>query len=359
MKTYMIIIFALALLPCVALSAVIEEGVEYNGWKCVVMKNKTTEVMVAPELNGRIIQYRVDGHDWLWVNKGLAGKVYPPEENYDMDHWKNYGGDKLWPAPQGWDGTGNFWPGPGDVVITAPHRYEIIKGKGKEVKLRLIGSDKDKGGHAGVRFIREITLRDGSSRVDMEITMKNVSDRAVAWGIWEVTQMDWSDQGRKKGERDWNEDAYLAVPMNPKSRWPEKYQVMFGLASSFNWQPDHERNLLIVKYMNFVGKIVMDVSDGWAAMVDPASGYTYVQRFPYDPKAAYPDGGNFESWVAGKGEFVHKNERRLAEDDPEGRLIEMEALGPKVTLKPGEETSIQSSWEVYKGGLDAIPEMKR
>ena len=100
MKTYMIIVFALALLPCVALSAVIEEGVEYNGWKCVVMKNKTTEVIVAPELNGRVIQYRVDGHEFLWVNKDLAGKVYPPEENYDMDHWKNYGGDKVWPAPQ-------------------------------------------------------------------------------------------------------------------------------------------------------------------------------------------------------------------------------------------------------------------
>jgi hypothetical protein len=359
MKTYMIFVLALALLPCLALSAVVEEGVEYNGWKCVVMKNESTEVYLAPDLNGRVIQYKVDGHEWLWVNRDLAGKVFGPEENYDMDHWKNYGGDKVWPAPQGWDGTADFWPGPGDRVITRPHTCEVLKAEGKEVKVRMTGSDADKGGHAGVQFIREVVLRDGSNRVEFKTSMKNVSDREASWGIWAVTQMEWSDRGKKKGERDWNEEAFLAVPMNPKSRWPEKYQVMFGLASSFNWQPDYRRNLLIVRYMNFVGKIVMDVSDGWAAMVDPASGYTYVQRFPYDPKAAYPDGGNFESWVAGKGEFVHNNKRLNAADDPKGRLIEMEILGPRVTLKPGQQTSIQSSWEVYKGGLDAIPEMKK
>lgn len=356
MKSIAFLMIGFCVVPCLAFSAVIQEGVDYKGWKCVVMKNSNTEVIVAPDLAGRIIQYRVDGHDWLWVNDDLAGKVYPPEENDRMDRWKNYGGDKLWPAPQGWDGTRETWPGPGDEVIVLPHAYKVLKGKGKEVKLELIGSDK--GGHAGVQFSRVFTLRDGSSRLDMEITMKNVSDRKVAWGIWEVTQMDFRDRGRGEGEHDWNEQAYVAVPMNPQSRWPERYQVMFGLASSFNWQPDYGRNLLIVRYMNFVGKIVMDVSDGWAAMVDPVSGYTFVQRFPYDPGAVYPDGGNFESWVAGKGEFVHNNKRNYAEDDPKGRLIEMEMLGPKVPLDPGEKTSLSVSWEVYKGGLESIPEMK-
>jgi hypothetical protein len=33
----------------------------------------------------------------------------------------------------------------------------------------------------------------------------------------------------------------------------------------------------------------------------------------------------------------------------------MEALGPKVTLKPGEETKLKTSWEVYKGGLESVP----
>ena len=358
MKTC-VFLFLFFLMPGLVMSAVIQEDVDYKGWKCLVMKNDTTEVIVAPQLAGRIIQYRVDGNDWLWVNESLAGKVFPPEENANMDIWKNYGGDKIWPAPQGWDGTNETWPGPGDPVLTIPHEYEIVKGKGSEVTLRMTGSDEDKGGHAGVRFIRELTLRDGSNRLEMKITMENVSDRAVSWAIWEVAQMQWTDKGGKKGDHDWNEDAYLAIPMNPKSKWPEKYQVMFGLASSFNWQPDYERNLMIVRYENFVGKLVMDVSDGWAAMVDPQTGYTFVQRFPYDKKAEYADKGNFELWVAGKGEFVHKNERRYAEDDPAVRFVEMEPQGPKVKLKPGKTTSIEFSWQVYEGGLDSVPEMNK
>ena len=34
----------------------------------------------------------------------------------DSFNWKNYGGAKTWPAPQGWDGEGQ-WPGPPDPVL--------------------------------------------------------------------------------------------------------------------------------------------------------------------------------------------------------------------------------------------------
>ena len=351
MRTYIVLMVAMGLLPLMSLAAVIEENVEYNGWKCVVMKNDTTEVTVAPQLAGRIIQYQVDGVEWLWVNKALAGKVFPVEENNNMEVWKNYGGDKLWPAPQGWDRP-DQWPGPGDDVIELPHTLTIVKKEGPVVSLTMTGSDK--GGWAGVQFTRTLTLRDGSNKVEEEITMKNVSSKEVSWGIWEVAQMYWTARGDKKGASDWNEAAYLAVPMNAKSRWPEKYRVMFGEAFSFNWQPDYAKDLMIVRYMNMVGKIVMDDAAGWAAMVDPSVGATFVLRFPYDPKATYPDGGNYESWVAGKGEYVHKHKLRVAPDDPTSRLIEMEVLGPKVKLAPGQTTALKTSIEVVKGGLEKV-----
>jgi hypothetical protein len=350
---YFALVMLLGLVPLAALGAEIQENVVYNGWKCVVLKNATTEAFIAPEIGGRLIQYQVDGQEWLWVNRDLAGKVYPVAENSNMEIWKNYGGDKLWPAPQGWDRP-EQWPGPGDEVIEAPFTYEILKQSGPEVKLRIVGSGG--GGWAGVQFIRELTLKDGDNKLTSIITMKNVSNRTVSWGIWEVAQMDWSDQGVKKGKEDWNEEAYLAIPMNPKSRWPERYREMFGQASSWNWQPDYDRNLMIVHYMNQVGKLNLDVSAGWAAMVDPQKGATYVQRFEgQDPKKIYPDGGNYEVWVAGKGEFLHKHKLRVAADDPKSRFVEMEIQGPKVTLKPGQSTTLTTSMEVVKGGLEAVP----
>jgi hypothetical protein len=337
----------------VAISAQIDE-VNYKGWKCLRMKNADTEVYIAPEIGGRIIQYTYQGHPFLWVNKPLEGKVYPIEENNKLENWKSYGGDKVWPAPQGWDGPSQ-WPGPGDEIFDSPYKAEIIKKSGDYVKIKL--TSLDKGGYSGVQFIREVTLFDNSSRVYFKTTMKNVSKKETNWGIWAITQTDFSGNYPK-----WNDQAYIAIPMNPKSIWPEKFKVMFGLAESWNWQPDYENMLLKVKYMDIVGKIGIDSYDGWAALVDGKSGYSYVQRWETFPGAPYPDKSTFYAWVGGKGEFIHKHVLHLLTDNPENpdsRFIEMEILGPQAKLKPGESISLLSSWEAVKGDLGAVKDLKK
>ncbi len=333
-------------------SAQIEENVIYNGWKCLKMSNEDTEVYIAPAIGGRIIQYVYQGHPFLWVNPDLKGKVYPPKENSHMEIWKNYGGDKLWPAPQGWDRK-DEWPGPGDEVIEAPYTYEILAASGKEVRVRVTGSDK--GGWAGVQFSRELTLCDSSSRLDLLASMKNVTLHNVSWGIWSVTQMDL----RADNEKTYNDEITLYIPLNPKSMYPAKYNVMFGLATSFNWKPDYRNMMMKVKYENIVGKIGLDTGAGWAALVDKKSGYTFVQRFPYFPDMPYPDNASFEVWVAGKGYYIHKHKLRYAEDDPKGRLIEMEILSPRVRLKPGQSYSFPTSWEAHRGGLKRVPNLEK
>ena len=349
----MVLMLAGFFLPGLLLAAQVEE-VNYNGWKCLKMSNADTEVYLAPEIGGRIIQYVYMGHPFLWVNKKLAGKVYPLSENNKLENWKNYGGDKVWPAPQGWDNSSQ-WPGPGDDVMDAPFKAEVVKKSGDYVQVRMTGSDK--GGYAGIQYITEVTLFDGSSRVYFKTTMKNVSNRETAWGIWRVTQMDFTGP-----PPDFiNAKAYILVPMNPKSIWPEKFHVMFGLAESWNWQPDYQKNRMVVRYKNMVGKIGMDTYNGWSAMVDEASGFTYVQRWETFPGAQYPDNSTFYSWVAGKGEYIHKHKLYTLEDNPdnpEGRLIEMELLSPLKKLKPGESYSLNSSWEAVKGKLESVPRLE-
>jgi len=333
-------------------SAQVEE-VKYLGWKCLKMSNSTTEVYLAPEIGGRVIQYKYLGHPFLWVNKKLAGKVFPMSENNCLENWKNYGGDKVWPAPQGWDGPGQ-WPGPGDEVVGAPYRAEILKKKGKYVKVRLVGSDK--GGYAGVQFIREFTLFDNSSRLYIKATMKNITkNRETNWGIWQVTQTDFSGPPPKT----YNDKAYIIVPLNPQSIWPEKYKVMFGLAQSFNWQPDYEKMIMKIRYMNIVGKIGLDTYAGWAGLVDEQSGFCFVQRFETFPSAEYPDNTTFTSWVAGKGYFIHKHKLMYAEDDPDSRFVEMEILSPRIKLQPGQSYSFYSSWEAHKSGLEQVPDLEK
>jgi hypothetical protein len=335
-----------------AFSARVDEKVSYKGWVCLKMSNQNTEVYIAPEIGGRIIQYKYQGHEFLWTNPDLHGKVYPPEQNSSLETWKNYGGDKIWPAPQGWD-TKDQWPGPGDVVIEAPYSYEILAAKGREVKVRISGSDK--GGWAGVQFIREFTLRDESSRLDLLTTMKNVTTKPVRWGIWSVTQMDL----RAQNEKTYNDQVTLYIPMNPRSIYPAGYNVMFGLAKSFNWKPDYNKIMMKVKYENIVGKIGIDTAAGWAAMVDEKNDLTFVQRFPCFQDMPYPDNASFEVWVAGKGYYIHKHKLLYAENDPKSRLIEMEILSPLVKLKPGESYSFPSSWEAHQGPLKKVPDLKK
>jgi hypothetical protein len=336
-------------------SAAQVEEANYKGWKCLKLSNADTEVCLAPEIGGRIIQYVYMGHPFLWVNKKLEGKIFPISENNKLENWKSYGGDKVWLAPQGWDDA-QHWPGPGDDVMDAPFTAEIVKKSGDYVQVKMTGSAT--GGYAGIQYITEVTLFDGSSRVYFKTTMKNVSKKETNWGIWRVTQMDFTGSAASNFI---NDKAYIVVPMNPKSIWPEKFHIMFGLAESLNWKPNYSKMQMIVKFMNMVGKIGMDTYNGWAAMVDDASGFTYVQRWETFPGSKYPDNSTFYAWVAGKGEYIHKHKFYTEADNPDNpdsRLIEMEILSPYMKLKPGETYGLNSSWEASKGGLDSVARLK-
>ena len=88
----------------------------YRGWKTVCLSNDLIDLQVLPDIGGRIIQFKLGGKEFLWVNPQLAGKL-PPSNGLAADGgWFNIGGDKLWPAPQGWDND-RQWPGPPDAVL--------------------------------------------------------------------------------------------------------------------------------------------------------------------------------------------------------------------------------------------------
>ncbi len=88
----------------------------YKGWNSMCLSNGIAELNIVPQIGGRVIQYKLDDKEFFWVNPDLAGKL-PTETGLTADGgWFNYGGDKLWPAPQGWDND-QKWPGPPDAVL--------------------------------------------------------------------------------------------------------------------------------------------------------------------------------------------------------------------------------------------------
>jgi hypothetical protein len=304
------------------------------------MSNGIIELNVVPEIGGRVVQYALDDKEFFWVNPDLEGRL-PTETGLTKEGgWINYGGDKLWPAPQGWDND-QQWPGPPDAVLDGqPYALEQLPdGKDGTVAVRLT-SDKDM--RSGISFSRVICLHPNSTRVSIEATMTNVDNKSRRWGIWGHTQLDGASADGKTHNSRMN--AYC--PINPKSHFEMGYDVIFGEADNPSFQPDYESNMMKVNYQYRVGKIGMDSDAGWIATVDGQTGDVFVHRFIYEPDKEYPDGSSVEFWHNGVGNIYAFNETMVMSDNPKENpyVFESEVLSPFVKLKPGQSYTFNYEW---------------
>jgi len=166
-------IFATALV-LLSMSAAPEVKVtteNYKGWPgSMRISNGRVDLVVVPQI-GRVMRYGfVDGPNLLWENQAFLGKSRPGNQ------WVNYGGDKIWPAPQSvWN-----WPPDADLDGSA-YKAEAIR---NGVRLTSPLSRKMK-----LQFTREITLDPLTTQVNFRNRMENRGERRLL-GLWQVTQID-------------------------------------------------------------------------------------------------------------------------------------------------------------------------
>lgn len=71
---------------------------DFLGWPAVRLDNGLVSAVVVPDIGGRVLQFWLGEHAFLFVNPHLAGQLFTPEENWGdgtMASWKNYGGNKT------------------------------------------------------------------------------------------------------------------------------------------------------------------------------------------------------------------------------------------------------------------------
>jgi hypothetical protein len=315
------------------------EHTDFCGWPAIRLANGIVETVIVPDIGGRIMSFDLGTHPFLWINRRLAGTLFSPEENRgdgSLAAWKNYGGSKTWPAPQGWD-TEDQWHGPPDPVLdTGRYALQALEWALEAATVR-VRSPADP--RTGVQLTRQLTLHAGGSRATLHLEMRNVSDRPRTWSLWDVVQLDAS---RHDGEHEThNERAWLYIPANPASRWPRGYNVMYGRDDNPQWQPGVRPGLLGAQYQYRLGKIGVDSSAGWIAFVDEAAEFAFCQRFTYCPGETYPDGGaSVECWMTGLGAVVDGLDYAR---DPLYH-VEAEILGPLRRMAPGETQSLDIEW---------------
>ena len=323
----------------------VQKPLQQDWPSAINMKNELIELKVVPEIGGRVIQYKLGEYGFFWVNDELYGKQPPASGVGPNGEWLNYGGDKLWPAPQGWDNE-QQWSGPPDANLDGrPYTAKVTMKNNKPAIVELTGGE-DK--RSGIRFSRRIKIFEGTSRVSVDAYMKNIDNKNHRWGIWSHTQF---NAGNRDG-KGYNKEYRGYCPLNPDSVFPKSYNVMFGTEDNPSYTPDYKNKMMKVHYERLLGKIGVDSKAGWSATVDGKNGYVFVQRFKYKADKEYPDKASVEFWMNGVGEFKAWGKVNKAADDPKTNpyVFESEILGPYAELKPTESCTFHYNWYAAKIG---------
>jgi hypothetical protein len=251
----------------------------------------------------------------------------------DIGLWRNYGGSKVWPGPQGWS-SDHEWPGPPDPVLdSGPYDCETLRNEEKAA-IRLKSQHDE---YSGVTLEREIGIARGSSIVRLHHRMRNTSKRPVRWSIWQVTQVD-----AAKGL-----DIFIPAAGFHQTLGDEPYSFVDFDASG---------KRLHLRYHNQVAKLAVEANQGWFASLDRERGIVLAETFDVTPGAPYPDGAATAFWMSGAGSFtIHGDCVDMTGGingcDPH---VETEVMGPLTDLQPGESSELRTAWRIAATSADEI-----
>jgi hypothetical protein len=297
----------LAALPCIAVpnhgiaamgdpapqrvGQVAIQRIDYRGWPdSILLGNGLVEAVIVPAV-GRVMQFRLAGTSEgpFWENPGFAGQRLAPDPN----GWVNYGGDKAWPAPQGaWAHfAGHLWPPPGgfDGLPTTP----VIDG----FSVTLV-SPVDPG--FGICVRRRVELDPNRPVMTITTSFEKKSGPPSEIGVWVITQL--NDPV----------EIHVLVP-NPSGPRVGYNRLSEELPPNLR---EVDGRLIITRDPHAKHKI--GARSGTLVWV----GRNEVLRIDSAPVPGgkYPDGGSSAE--------VYTNSDPLP-------YVELEMLGPLVTLEPG------------------------
>jgi hypothetical protein len=296
---------ALALAAAVATAgtAVKIEKTAFQGWpNCYRVSNGVVEFIATTDIGPRIMSFGfVDGINMFFVREDFAGQTGGAE-------WKNYGGHRVWHAPE--DKVRTYEPdnGPasarvidGGLVLTMP--VEKLSGIRKEI---------------------EITLDPATSVVRVVHRLTNAGPWPVELAPWAISVMAPGGFAIAPMPTAFHPDRLL--PNRALTLWP--YTDMRD--DRWLWGTDYIllRHKVVGEGRQERTKVGINDNLGWAAYY--LKGNLLIKRFTYVEGARYPD---FNSSL----EVFTNN-----------RMLELETLAPLVTLAPGATATHEERWELHR-----------
>jgi hypothetical protein len=278
------------------------ERIPYAGWRRNVrLSNGAVELVVTLDVGPRIIHFGFRG------GANVFGQFPEDLGRAGERRWKLRGGHRLWIAPE-----------------RKPHTYEPDNGPlaFDEIPGGIRTLEKP-GRLTGIQRSLEIRLAPRGARVRVAHVLSNRGRRPVECAAWALSVM----PARCTAIMPLPEIVPHDSRVSPNQNWSLWRYTDLGdprLRLSSRWvtlRQDPRRGPI---------KLGMAEREGWAAgLLD--DGHLLVKLFRRAKGRAYPDGDvNFE---------VYSDER----------ILELETLGPLVTLKPGQSLRHEEEWVLFGG----------
>jgi hypothetical protein len=272
--------------------------VAFHGYtKAIELKLGKTRAILCPQAGGRVLEFSVDGADAMWLDE--AEKKRQPGKPGPITAGRfDYGPElTVTPHPKAWAGE---WAA------------EITKAN----TVKLTSSRED----AGIQLVREFRLVPHGNSVGLACTQTVTN---VGKETREVCH--WGRSFSPGG-------GICVIPLGDRpSRFPSKY-AMYEEGAIINVRATDENIRVRDGFLEILApprkpKLGFDTYTGWLAYVMP-NDRVFVKRFATYPDRVYNEAAGLT----------------LSVWSPRGPQIELEPIGPRERLKPGESASFTEDW---------------
>jgi hypothetical protein len=291
------------------------ERISYRGWENAHrISNSTVELVVLADVGPRIVSYRfvASGENIFYEVPEQAGLTGGSD-------FRLYGGHRLWIWPEV---ERTYFPDNCPVAVSQDHNL---------VRFTAPLESASPGTHLQKEL--EIQLDEQGPRVTVNHRVTNRDSRPTELAPWAPTMM-------RPGGR-------AILPLPPRTAMDKDHFQSVGPLALWSFTDFADpRWILGTEYIqlrqqrNLTGRFLEQMTGvynpaGWGAYF--LNGTLFVKSAPVTPGAVYPDFGcNFEVFT-----------------NPD--FLELESLGPKVQLRPGDSAEHTETWALFQnvpGGED-------
>ena len=307
----------------------------FDGWPAQEMQNSWVQLIFVPELGGRLMQVTFNGHPYLFVNPQWEGKYIPPDQA--RGRWINYGGDKIWPLPEG-DGITNdeqHWNGGSTPLDDGAYAFSIVS-QGKQCSVRLDGPPDPT---VGLQYSRIITIGPDSPEISFHAITRNYTGHSVDWSVQSVTQYSLAAPDQPNG---YNHDFWGITPVNPHSAYLLGYHARNGLANDPSYSV---KDGLFRDHWKYVeGEVWIDSPAGWLVTVDGPTNFAMVEKTRHIDNAEYPGKASIIFYKSGPSARLDSQGMPHYTETKAPYYMEAEVNSPIAHLETGQVYTFDTHW---------------